>query len=170
MPCTSQPLPCTTCLPLLVFSPSLTFHVPSSSPVHCPPPLFQVASRAASLDSLREVVRGIWPAADVRVFGSYETGLYTPASDTDVVVVDSGNVSAERGVPLCCALCCALCVHASVVWRALAASAETRPADVCMRVRASLLLFVFAPAKVPTLRSSRPLSLSLSPLSNRRQA
>jgi hypothetical protein len=70
-------------------------------------PCLQVASRAASLDSLREVVRGIWPAADVRVFGSYETGLYTPASDTDVVVVDSGNVSAERGA-LCCGVLCSL--------------------------------------------------------------
>jgi DNA polymerase sigma len=58
----------------------------------------EVASRAASLESLRDVVRGIWPAADVKVFGSYETGLYTPASDTDVVVVGSGNVNAPTGV------------------------------------------------------------------------
>lgn len=57
----------------------------------------EVASRASSLDSLKEVVRSIWPVADVKVFGSYETGLYTPASDTDVVVVGSGNVNAQTG-------------------------------------------------------------------------
>lgn len=60
----------------------------------------EVASRAGSLDSLRDVVRSIWPTADVQVFGSYETGLYTPASDTDVVVMHAGNVSPERGKAL----------------------------------------------------------------------
>lgn len=58
----------------------------------------EIASRAASLDSLRDVVRSIWPAAGVKVFGSYETGLYTPASDTDVVVVDSGMHNAQTGL------------------------------------------------------------------------
>jgi non-canonical poly(A) RNA polymerase PAPD5/7 len=55
------------------------------------------ASRSASLESLKGVVRGIWPSADVLVFGSYATGLYTPASDTDVVVVGTGGVDAQTG-------------------------------------------------------------------------
>lgn len=57
----------------------------------------ETASRAASLACLREVVAGMWKGAEVQVFGSYATGLYTPASDTDVVVVNSGVADAQRG-------------------------------------------------------------------------
>jgi non-canonical poly(A) RNA polymerase PAPD5/7 len=62
------------------------------------------ASRSASLESLKGVVRGIWPSADVLVFGSYATGLYTPASDTDVVVVATGGVDAQTGRYSCCSM------------------------------------------------------------------
>ncbi|KAF6264754.1 hypothetical protein COO60DRAFT_19013 [Scenedesmus sp. NREL 46B-D3] len=50
----------------------------------------EVASRARSMRTVREVVHSIWPQAEVLVFGSYETGLYTPASDTDIVVCGAG--------------------------------------------------------------------------------
>lgn len=58
----------------------------------------EVAARADSLNTLRRVVHSIWPSAEVQAFGSYETGLYTPASDTDVVVVGSGMSNAQSGV------------------------------------------------------------------------
>lgn len=57
-------------------------------------------SRAASMDALRAVVQDSWPTARLLVFGSYATGLYTPASDTDVVVVDSGLSDADQGLVL----------------------------------------------------------------------
>jgi len=57
----------------------------------------EVDSRAKSMRVVREVVNSIWPAARVLVFGSYETGLYTPASDTDIVVVESGLADAQKG-------------------------------------------------------------------------
>jgi hypothetical protein len=35
--------------------------------------------------------------AEVLVFGSYETGLYTPASDTDIVVCGAGLNDPTKG-------------------------------------------------------------------------
>eukprot|EP00775_Hariotina_reticulata_P010713 gene10713-10869_t len=58
----------------------------------------EVDSRSKSMSTVREVVNSIWPSAQVVVFGSYETGLYTPASDTDIVVVDSGLLDAQKGL------------------------------------------------------------------------
>jgi non-canonical poly(A) RNA polymerase PAPD5/7 len=57
----------------------------------------EVDSRRKSMVTVREVVNNIWPSAQVVVFGSYETGLYTPASDTDIVVVDSGLQDPQKG-------------------------------------------------------------------------
>ena len=36
---------------------------------------------------LRELVAHLWPAAQVQVFGSYETGLFLPESDIDVLCI-----------------------------------------------------------------------------------
>lgn len=38
------------------------------------------------LNRLRGVVKSLWPDSTVKVFGSYETGLWLPNSDIDVVV------------------------------------------------------------------------------------
>lgn len=57
----------------------------------------EVESRARSMRTVREVVHSIWPKANVMVFGSYETGLYTPASDTDIVVCDTGLNDPTKG-------------------------------------------------------------------------
>ncbi|CAH1780091.1 unnamed protein product [Owenia fusiformis] len=35
---------------------------------------------------IRQVIQGLWPAAKVNIFGSFETGLYLPTSDIDLVV------------------------------------------------------------------------------------
>ncbi|KAK6134605.1 hypothetical protein DH2020_031664 [Rehmannia glutinosa] len=49
-------------------------------------------SRNAAIDSVFDVVKYIWPNAEVEVFGSFKTGLYLPSSDIDVVILGS-NVS-----------------------------------------------------------------------------
>ena len=36
------------------------------------------------------LVGAVWPGASVRVFGSFDTGLYLPESDVDLVVVGTG--------------------------------------------------------------------------------
>eukprot|EP00878_Enallax_costatus_P038077 GHUV01043225.1.p2 GENE.GHUV01043225.1~~GHUV01043225.1.p2 ORF type:complete len:152 (+),score=33.48 GHUV01043225.1:252-707(+) len=58
----------------------------------------EVDGRAKSMSVIREVVHSIWPQAEVLVFGSYATGLYTPASDTDIVVVNAGLNNPTTGL------------------------------------------------------------------------
>ncbi|KAF9374391.1 hypothetical protein CPC16_001331 [Podila verticillata] len=41
---------------------------------------------------VQELVRGIWPDAEVRVFGSFDTQLYLPTSDLDLVVLADENL------------------------------------------------------------------------------
>ncbi|EGD76059.1 hypothetical protein PTSG_00768 [Salpingoeca rosetta] len=46
----------------------------------------EVTLRRAFVDRVKEVILGLWPKAEVTVFGSFNTGLYLPTSDIDVVV------------------------------------------------------------------------------------
>ena len=49
------------------------------------------AVRAALLDRLQAIAAGVFPAAQLQVFGSYATDLYLPTSDIDVCVIGSGE-------------------------------------------------------------------------------
>ncbi|XP_076143028.1 terminal nucleotidyltransferase 4B [Alosa pseudoharengus] len=42
--------------------------------------------RLEVVDRIKRVIKDLWPAADVQVFGSFSTGLYLPTSDIDLVV------------------------------------------------------------------------------------
>ncbi|KAJ3091811.1 hypothetical protein HK102_013335 [Quaeritorhiza haematococci] len=44
--------------------------------------------RRIAVDRVRHIIRKIWPTAEVYVFGSFETELFLPSSDIDVVVVE----------------------------------------------------------------------------------
>ncbi|KAJ3050127.1 hypothetical protein HK097_008903 [Rhizophlyctis rosea] len=44
--------------------------------------------RILTIARLRNVVRKIWPAAEMSVFGSFETRLYLPSSDVDIVILE----------------------------------------------------------------------------------
>jgi DNA polymerase sigma len=44
--------------------------------------------RLLTLQRLKDVVTSIFPKAQMKVFGSFETKLYLPSSDLDVVVID----------------------------------------------------------------------------------
>ncbi|KAL1537775.1 polynucleotide adenylyltransferase [Salvia divinorum] len=46
-------------------------------------------SRNAAIKSVFDVINYIWPNAVAEVFGSFETGLYLPSSDIDVVILGS---------------------------------------------------------------------------------
>ncbi|KAK9089273.1 hypothetical protein Scep_028355 [Stephania cephalantha] len=46
-------------------------------------------ARSAAVRSVFDVIKHIWPACQVEVFGSFKTGLYLPTSDIDVVILDS---------------------------------------------------------------------------------
>ncbi|KAK4398384.1 Terminal nucleotidyltransferase 4A [Sesamum angolense] len=43
-------------------------------------------SRNAAIESVFDVIKYIWPNAEVEVFGSFKTGLYLPSSDIDDAV------------------------------------------------------------------------------------
>ncbi|KAJ3311738.1 hypothetical protein HDU93_005094, partial [Gonapodya sp. JEL0774] len=43
--------------------------------------------RLIAVRRCRDLVRSIWPDADLAVFGSFETGIYLPSSDLDLVAV-----------------------------------------------------------------------------------
>ncbi|XP_050217247.1 uncharacterized protein LOC126668071 isoform X2 [Mercurialis annua] len=47
-------------------------------------------ARQTAVKSVFDVIKYIWPKCMVEVFGSYETGLYLPTSDIDVVIFRSG--------------------------------------------------------------------------------
>ncbi|KAM9765684.1 terminal nucleotidyltransferase 4B [Menidia menidia] len=42
--------------------------------------------RLEVVDRIKGVIYGLWPSAEVQVFGSFSTGLYLPTSDIDLVV------------------------------------------------------------------------------------
>lgn len=46
--------------------------------------------RQAAISRIEEIVKRIWPTANLQVFGSFATGLYLPTSDVDVVILNSG--------------------------------------------------------------------------------
>ncbi|ODQ53770.1 Nucleotidyltransferase, partial [Saitoella complicata NRRL Y-17804] len=48
------------------------------------------------VERIRAVVRKTWPQTEVRVFGSYDTRLYLPTSDIDLVVLSTGAVVYEK--------------------------------------------------------------------------
>jgi hypothetical protein len=55
----------------------------------------------------------------VLVFGSYETGLYTPASDTDIVVCGAGlndPTKGNIGLYLCFRVCSEAAAHCEACW------------------------------------------------------
>ncbi|KNC97146.1 uncharacterized protein SPPG_07537 [Spizellomyces punctatus DAOM BR117] len=44
--------------------------------------------RQLTVDRITHVVQSVWPRAEVHVFGSFETKLYLPSSDVDVVILE----------------------------------------------------------------------------------
>ncbi|KAM5264736.1 terminal nucleotidyltransferase 4A isoform 2-T2 [Ctenodactylus gundi] len=46
----------------------------------------EAAMRREVVTRIETVVKDLWPAADVQIFGSFSTGLYLPTSDIDLVV------------------------------------------------------------------------------------
>ncbi|KAM7149615.1 terminal nucleotidyltransferase 4A isoform 5-T5 [Molossus nigricans] len=46
----------------------------------------EAAMRREVVKRIETVVKDLWPAADVQIFGSFSTGLYLPTSDIDLVV------------------------------------------------------------------------------------
>ncbi|XP_015448920.1 non-canonical poly(A) RNA polymerase PAPD7 isoform X3 [Pteropus alecto] len=46
----------------------------------------EAAMRREVVGRIETVVKDLWPAADVQIFGSFSTGLYLPTSDIDLVV------------------------------------------------------------------------------------
>ncbi|XP_060776438.1 terminal nucleotidyltransferase 4A-like [Neoarius graeffei] len=44
------------------------------------------AMRRDVVSRIESVIKNLWPAADVQIFGSFSTGLYLPTSDIDLVV------------------------------------------------------------------------------------
>ncbi|KAG0303016.1 hypothetical protein BGZ98_007058 [Dissophora globulifera] len=48
--------------------------------------------RFLAFKRIKNALLTIWPEAEIQMFGSYETGLYLPTSDLDIVVIPKGNV------------------------------------------------------------------------------
>jgi non-canonical poly(A) RNA polymerase PAPD5/7 len=51
------------------------------------PALQEAAARRDSIAEVAAVAAGIWPGCKLEIYGSYATGLYTPASDVDCVLM-----------------------------------------------------------------------------------
>ena len=56
--------------------------------------------RQDAIARVKEVIVSLWPSARVEVFGSYETGLYLPTSDIDMVVLNSNCTNVTAGLRL----------------------------------------------------------------------
>ncbi|KAH9323182.1 hypothetical protein KI387_017821, partial [Taxus chinensis] len=56
------------------------------------------AARLAAIGRVSEVIMFIWPNCEVKVFGSFETGLYLPSSDIDVVILNSNVQVPQKGL------------------------------------------------------------------------
>ncbi|XP_022936827.1 non-canonical poly(A) RNA polymerase PAPD5 [Cucurbita moschata] len=55
-------------------------------------------ARDSAVERVFSVVKHIWPHCKVEVFGSFQTGLYLPTSDIDVVILDSGIPKPQLGL------------------------------------------------------------------------
>ncbi|XP_066290001.1 terminal nucleotidyltransferase 4B-like isoform X2 [Branchiostoma lanceolatum] len=53
------------------------------------PRMEEFAMRNEVVQRITNIIRSIWPRAKVEIFGSFETGLYLPTSDIDLVVFGS---------------------------------------------------------------------------------
>lgn len=51
------------------------------------PTMEEHCMRCQVVESIKKVIKKLWPAAKVDVFGSFKTGLYLPTSDIDLVVI-----------------------------------------------------------------------------------
>lgn len=52
--------------------------------------------RTQALERVVRAIRSLWPNCEVKVFGSFATGLYLPrTSDIDIVILGSGNASIQ---------------------------------------------------------------------------
>ena len=60
----------------------------------------ELAARRDLIKRLEAVVSTVWPEASVRAFGSYDTGLFLPESDIDIVCLDTGVHTKQRGTAL----------------------------------------------------------------------
>ena len=58
----------------------------------------EAAARADLVKRVSALVTNEWPEAFLRPFGSYETGLYLPESDVDLMVVGSGLLTKPERV------------------------------------------------------------------------
>ncbi|KAJ1519609.1 hypothetical protein ONE63_004883 [Megalurothrips usitatus] len=56
--------------------------------------------RNALVSKMRKLIKELWPAAKLQVFGSFRTGLYLPTSDIDLVVIGKWNVHNCERLPL----------------------------------------------------------------------
>uniref|UniRef100_A0A0D6QZM7 polynucleotide adenylyltransferase n=1 Tax=Araucaria cunninghamii TaxID=56994 RepID=A0A0D6QZM7_ARACU len=56
------------------------------------------AARRAAVGRVSEVIKFIWPNCQVKLFGSFETGLYLPSSDIDVVILNSNVQVPQKGL------------------------------------------------------------------------
>ncbi|XP_022139704.1 non-canonical poly(A) RNA polymerase PAPD5 [Momordica charantia] len=54
--------------------------------------------RDKAVERVFSVVKHIWPHCKVEVFGSFQTGLYLPTSDIDVVILGSGIPKPQLGL------------------------------------------------------------------------
>ena len=56
----------------------------------------EAAMRRDLVRRVKAVVATVWPAATVRIFGSYDTDLYLPESDIDLVCIGTGVGASAR--------------------------------------------------------------------------
>ena len=56
------------------------------------------ALRTAAAANLTAIVRTLWKAARVHTFGSFDTGVFLPSSDVDLVVLNAGGASKPQQV------------------------------------------------------------------------
>ncbi|KAF3442102.1 hypothetical protein FNV43_RR16018 [Rhamnella rubrinervis] len=75
-----------------------------------------------------DVIKYIWPNCKVEVFGSFETGLYLPSSDIDVVILGSGIPSPQLGL--------------QALSRALSQRGIARKIQVIAKARVPIIKFV----------------------------
>ena len=54
--------------------------------------------RSAAISRVKGVILSLWPHSQVKVFGSYETGLYLPTSDIDLVVFNTNCINLASGL------------------------------------------------------------------------
>ncbi|KAI4322932.1 hypothetical protein L6164_022580 [Bauhinia variegata] len=56
------------------------------------------AARDKAIETVSKVIKHIWPHCEVKVFGSFRTGLYLPTSDIDAVILGSGLPNPQLGL------------------------------------------------------------------------